>query len=426
MIESIRDAIILIPPKNLEDLQFISRTLNEAGYKCYLVGGSVRDLAIGKVPYEYDLTTSAKPEDVKKIFRKVVDTGIKHGTVTVIVNGEGYEVTTFRLDIGYSDGRRPDAIIYGETLSDDLKRRDFTMNALALDLLTEEFVDEHNGLEDIQNKIIRTIGIPEERFTEDGLRPIRALRFISTLGFSIEEATYRAIYKTRSITAKISVERFHDELNKILKVEKSSLSIRELIKNEIFPLFTGVALNIQADERLFDLLDSANTEIPGIKLSILLHIILGENAFDLSISESLLKDLRYSKKNLKDCIFFLDRWRNLKELHTEEDTRRFLNHFISYTGKEKHIEYVTSFQLTFYGKNSREESLIKEVIAQNPPLSVKDLQINGNEVVQLLPLLEKRKIGDTLNSCMDYVLKNPEKNTKESLRDFLLQNYLYI
>ena len=214
MIESIRDAIILIPPKNLEDLQFISRTLNEAGYKCYLVGGSVRDLAIGKVPYEYDLTTSAKPEDVKKIFRKVVDTGIKHGTVTVIVNGEGYEVTTFRLDIGYSDGRRPDAIIYGETLSDDLKRRDFTMNALALDLLTEEFVDEHNGLEDIQNKIIRTIGIPEERFTEDGLRPIRALRFISTLGFSIEEATYRAIYKTRSITAKISVERFHDELNK--------------------------------------------------------------------------------------------------------------------------------------------------------------------------------------------------------------------
>lgn len=144
---------------------------------------------MNKIPKEYDFTTNAEPKQVKKLFRTVIDTGIDHGTVTIVLDRINYEVTTYRIDKDYLDGRRPEHVEFGTTLQEDLKRRDFTMNALAYDLQTGQLVDEHFGLNDIENKLIRTIGNPIKRFSEDGLRPIRALRFASTLDFTIEFET---------------------------------------------------------------------------------------------------------------------------------------------------------------------------------------------------------------------------------------------
>lgn len=174
------DPQILIPQNNLNHLLQIDSALKGAGFECFLVGGSVRDLVMGKIPKEYDLTTNAEPKQVKRLFRTVIDTGIEHGTVTVVLDKVHYEVTTYRIDKDYTDGRRPDHVEFGTTLSEDLKRRDFTMNALAFDLTTGLLVDEHSGQKDIQERTIRTIGNPIKRFSEDGLRPIRALRFAST------------------------------------------------------------------------------------------------------------------------------------------------------------------------------------------------------------------------------------------------------
>lgn len=235
--------IQLIPEKERKHIEFITRTLKEAGEECYLVGGSVRDLVMGIIPAEYDLTTSAHPEKVKKCFKKVIETGIQHGTVTVLLDRIGYEVTTFRTEQGYSDGRRPDQVTFGASLSEDLERRDFTMNALALDVLEGKIIDEHGGRDDIQAKIIRTIGDPISRFSEDGLRPIRGIRFASTLGFRLEVKTEQAFLPTRNITEKIAVERFQVELFKILKSPSPHVGMDYLLKYEYLPIFLKSAVN---------------------------------------------------------------------------------------------------------------------------------------------------------------------------------------
>ena len=164
--------------------------LEQHGYSAYLVGGAVRDMLMGKTPSDWDVTTNAAPEQVMQIFHKVIPTGIAHGTVTVHFMKNEIEVTTFRTESGYSDGRHPDHIEYAATIQDDLSRRDFTMNAIAVNLADGTVVDPFGGQNDIRHGIIRTVGKPSERFMEDGLRPIRAIRFAAQLKFSIEKDKY--------------------------------------------------------------------------------------------------------------------------------------------------------------------------------------------------------------------------------------------
>ena len=166
--------------------------LCEHGYEAYLVGGCVRDMLLGREPGDWDITTSAKPEEVKAVFRRTVDTGIKHGTVTVMMGKEGYEVTTFRIDGDYTDGRHPDSVTFTPDLIEDLKRRDFTINAMAYNR-DRGLVDAFGGRKDLEDGVIRCVGAAEERFTEDALRILRAIRFSAQLGFEIEEHTENAI-----------------------------------------------------------------------------------------------------------------------------------------------------------------------------------------------------------------------------------------
>ena len=176
-------------------LKEFNQVFVDAGYKAYLVGGAVRDVILGSKINDYDVATNATPQDVMKLFKVVIPTGIEHGTVTVHFKKQEIEVTTFRTETGYSDGRHPDSVNYAATIEEDLSRRDFTMNAIAVDLVDGKLVDPYGGQNDIRKKIIKTVGNPHERFMEDGLRPIRALRFASKLNFSIEKYIYSEIFK---------------------------------------------------------------------------------------------------------------------------------------------------------------------------------------------------------------------------------------
>ena len=190
-------------------------TLERYGYEGYVVGGAVRDFLMEKNPHDWDIATNARPEQVKELFSKVIDTGIKHGTVTVMDGGEGYEITTYRSDGDYSDGRHPDEVVFVGSIEEDLSRRDFTINAMAMNV-RGNIVDPFGGMEDIQKGMIRCVGSPDDRFSEDALRMIRAVRFESKLGFSLEENTKQAISRNTDKLSSVSMERIRDEFTKTL------------------------------------------------------------------------------------------------------------------------------------------------------------------------------------------------------------------
>ena len=245
-------------------LQKMNNIFEKNGFKAYLVGGAVRDMFMNKEASDWDVATDATPEQVISAFKKVIPTGIAHGTVTVHFMGEEIEVTTFRIEQGYSDGRHPDKVSYASDIEEDLSRRDFTMNAIAVSLKDGSIVDPFNGKTDIKNKVIRSVGNPLERFNEDGLRPIRAIRFASQLGFEIETNTLQAISNEKVLqkTSTISIERFRDELVKLLKSPKPSVGLKLLESTNIMKLFLPELLEgrncIQNDVRgyhVFDVLD---------------------------------------------------------------------------------------------------------------------------------------------------------------------------
>ncbi|MBQ4015236.1 MAG: HD domain-containing protein [Treponema sp.] len=246
------------------ELQKMNSLFEEAGFEAYLVGGAVRDEIMGKGAHDWDIATNARPEDVMKIFHRVIPTGIKHGTVTVHFMKKAIEVTTFRTESDYSDGRHPDKVEYAGHIEEDLSRRDFTMNAMAASLKDGHIVDPYGGADDIKARVIRAVGVPHERFMEDGLRPVRAVRFASQLGFRIEENTWAAILRPDILkkAAGISLERFRDEFCKILLSPVPSVGLKLLEESGLLKIFVPELLQgracVQSDERgfhSFDVLD---------------------------------------------------------------------------------------------------------------------------------------------------------------------------
>jgi tRNA nucleotidyltransferase/poly(A) polymerase len=226
-------ASIAIP----EELQKMNRFFEEAGFEAYLVGGAVRDSLRGDFASDWDIATNARPEDVMKIFKKVIPTGIDHGTVTVHFMGRHIEVTTFRTETDYRDSRHPSSVQFNASLGEDLSRRDFTINAIAANLKTGRIIDPFNGQVDIKNRCIQTVGNPIERFTEDALRPIRAIRFSSQLSYEISPETYDAIKKVKNTIPNMSIERFRDEFQRMLMTAKPSIALRLLEDTGILALF---------------------------------------------------------------------------------------------------------------------------------------------------------------------------------------------
>ncbi|AYV54153.1 [cytidine(C)-cytidine(C)-adenosine (A)]-adding enzyme [Leptospira kmetyi] len=418
-----------IPEGFREDMIGITKTIRDEGGECYLIGGSVRDLVLSKVPDEFDLTTSLLPEKILTLFKRTVPTGIKHGTVTVLIQDRAYEITTFRKDADYIDGRRPETVEFGVSLSEDLKRRDFTINALALDLEKKVLIDEHSGLEDIQNKIIRTIGNPIERFTEDGLRPIRAIRFVSSLGFTLESNTAKAILQCRNITAKVSRERVHDELNKTLKSQDPAPSLRLFREFSILELFTSLPLYPNENANVLERIRELPVFPQSLRLSFL-HAWLFGSFEDGNSAKQFMKDLRYSNQNTKDSLFFssmlasLLSWKN-KNVLQDSDLRKFLLHPACLHAGRDHLKVVVEHILNLaytYDPNLRtffDFERIIDLLGKPQALLVTELALRGEDILRACPNLPPKEIGTVLGKLLSHVLENPEENRKESLLSIL-------
>ncbi|MBW7858842.1 MAG: hypothetical protein H3C43_11245, partial [Leptonema sp. (in: Bacteria)] len=265
----------------------LHQTLTGHGFRCHLVGGCVRDMLLGLTVQDIDITTDAHPNQVIQIFKRTVPTGIKHGTVTVLLDNRSYEVTTYRTESEYSDARRPDQIQFANTLEEDLSRRDFTINALALDPITGELTDLFDGEADLQRKLIRTIGRPEDRFFEDGLRPVRACRFRSSLGFEIETNTFQAMLTddVRNRIRSVAIERFSDELWKGMKANQASPMLISLQEANLLTIFVPSSRPVS----VFDLQSIDNYSDPVFRMWRFI-------TYSSNQPEQMAKSLRFSAK----------------------------------------------------------------------------------------------------------------------------------
>ena len=430
-----------------------------AGFKAYLVGGAVRDIFLHKKPHDFDVATNAAPQDVMKLFKIVIPTGFEHGTVTVHFKGLEIEVTTFRTESGYSDGRHPDSVNYAATIEEDLARRDFTINAIAADLKNGKIVDPFGGRRDIKKKIIRTVGKAHERFMEDGLRPMRCIRFACKLGFSIEKCTFSELSEqnVQKKISSISIERFRDEFEKILTCEKPSIGLKLLEKTGIMKMFIPELLQgrgcVQSDERGFhdfDVLDhlyyacdGAPAEKLNVRLAALFHdigkpatkkIIDGNITFynhekiGAKLTQEILMRLKFPNAVIDDvCHLINEHMFNYTPNWTVPAVRRF----IIRVGQENLDDLFDLRIADMYGmhnhkidyKYSAAIALLVELkdritveLEKKNALSLKDLAINGNDLIEA-GIPAGKKLGFILNHLLDCVIEDPAMNTKEKLME---------
>lgn len=442
-------------------LQKMNNIFEKNGFKAYLVGGAVRDMFMNKEASDWDVATDATPEQVISAFKKVIPTGIAHGTVTVHFMGEEIEVTTFRIEQGYSDGRHPDKVSYASDIEEDLSRRDFTMNAIAVSLKDGSIVDPFNGKADIKNKVIRSVGNPLERFNEDGLRPIRAIRFASQLGFEIETNTLQAISNEKVLqkTSTISIERFRDELVKLLKSPKPSVGLKLLESTNIMKLFLPELLEgrncIQNDVRgyhVFDVLDhnfyscdGAPVHKVNVRLAALLHDIgkpaskvvrvtdageiynfFSHEKYSETIARKLLTKLRFSNNEINNvCHLIENHMFHYEESWSDAAIRRFVVRV-----KPENIEDLIDLRLAdMYGKYNMPiqikesnacdlliqlQDRIKKIQEENSAFTLKSLAVSGKDLMEI-GIPSGRLIGKILDSLLETVLDDPKQNSKDVL-----------
>ena len=396
-----------------DDVKVIIEKLTENGYEAYAVGGCVRDSIIRRVPGDWDITTSALPAEVKALFKRTIDTGIEHGTVTIMMGHNGYEVTTYRLDGEYEDSRHPKNVEFTQNLREDLRRRDFTINAMAYN---DELgiVDMFGGMDDLENGIIRCVGNAEERFTEDALRILRAVRFSAQLGFEIEENTCKAITKLAPTLEKISRERIHTELGKLLLSEHPDFI------NKAWELgITSVVL------REYD--EACDKEIIGKFLKALPKKISFKYSALLMHLESpqaikVLKALKLDNDTINK-VGTLVKY-HLMEL-PENDV--IVRKALSVVGLDSFRD-ILEFEKLFYTIYRYEDKLKKLLVTQSmldsilergDCYSIKDLAINGQDLINA-GVKPGKEMGEILKGCLEAVIENPEVNTREKL--FKLNN----
>ena len=413
----------------------------------YIVGGACRDLLLGRVVNDWDFTTNLPPEEMKKLFPKNSFYNNDFGTLSILGKDEEiFEVTTFRTERGYSDGRHPDEVKWGKSLKEDLERRDFTINAIALRLAQgkPELVDLFEGQKDLQCKLIRTVGNPDDRFKEDALRLIRAVRIAGQLGFSIEEKTLKSIQKNAKLINNIAGERIRDEIFKILISDKPSNGINLLresgLLQELMPeMIYGINMT-QKGHHIDDVwthnlktLDNCESKNPVTRLAALLHDVgkpksmkgEGKNrtfhnheVYGSRIAVSIGKRLKLSNKEL-DQLFRLVRWHmfTVQETQTDKAVRRFIrNVTLDYID-----EMIAMRRADRLGSGAKETSwrweLFKERIVevQKQPFAVKDLKIKGDDVMEILKIKPGRRVGEVLEAIFKEVEENPELNDRDIL-----------
>lgn len=383
----------MLLPKNVK---YILNELYKKGYEGYIVGGCVRDHLMGKEPHDYDITTSALPEEVKEIFPHTVDTGIKHGTVTVIIDKTGYEITTYRIDGEYKDNRHPEEVIFTDRLSGDLSRRDFTINAIAYNDV-KGYVDLFGGIEDIERKIIRGVGEPAKRFQEDALRMMRAVRFSAQLDFSIEENTLNALKDNADLIKNISIERIREEFFKIILSEHNE-RLEILINSGMTEHFLPEILNKK--------IDCGKINVLSCDIVVRLAYIfagIGWNSV-----KKIMKRLRTDNKSMADVTLIS------KYIDYEITDLYSMRKLVSLTGEniKRVIEVMCSV------KNCDSEiyfNMLNEV--KNDCCSLKDLAVSGNDIIETG--IRGQLVGEALNKALDYVMREPCNNKKDILLDYI-------
>lgn len=377
--------------------EIISR-LNENRHRADIVGGCTRDFLLGKVPSDYDITTDATPCELHEIFKgyKTVDTGIRHGTLTVIIDGEPYEVTTYRLDGQYNDHRHPDSVSFTENLAEDLSRRDFTMNAICYNE-TDGFTDLFSGMEDIKKGIIRTVGDPERRFTEDALRILRGIRFASTLDFTIEENTSRAIKSKSTLLSAVSAERISTEWKKLLHGSAAYRIISEYrdVISVFIPELFGVCI---PNEQAF-LSQSAN--IRELALFFLAHKEHAAESYDIAA-----RRLRYDNKSRKFGVTVLQSLTDFKA-DTDVELRTLLMK-IGYECADGALRLATMLSLCEVSAINRLKEISEKSVWQ---LSL--LAVNGKDLTNLG--IRGEDVGRILNTLLTLVVNEECENEKERL-----------
>ena len=385
----------------------VMQQLVDAGYEAYFVGGSVRDMLLHKPISDVDIATSATPQEVKEIFPHTVDVGIEHGTVMVIHHKEGYEVTTFRTEEGYEDFRHPDKVTFVRSLEEDLKRRDFTINALAIGI-DDQLIDFFDGIGDLERRCIRCVGDAKERFNEDALRMFRAVRFVGQLGFQIEEETKNAISLLKMNLSKVAVERMKVEFEKMIQSGHRKEALQLFVETGLYqacPLFDGKG------EILLKL-----AEFPIKEMSVLQAWILFLDALNLSDKEvtHLLKSWKSSNEQIRDVLVGYKTYRARKE--------EGWNYFLAYDCPYE-VACEVEQLLIAQGKSTSMEGL--EAAYQSLPIrSMNDIHLNGHDIIRILKLDKKGPIiGQVLKTVEKMILEQSISNDAEVLETYVLSHF---
>lgn len=433
----------IVLPKNVK---IIIDNLNKNNFEAFIVGGCVRDSIIGLTPHDWDICTNAKPDEIKKCFEgfNTFDSGIKHGTISIVLDGEVFEVTTYRIDGTYSDNRRPDSVTFTSDISKDLARRDFTINAMAYNEKSG-LIDPYGGKNDLRDNIIRCVGNPEFRFNEDALRIIRALRFASVYDFVIENETSESIYKNADLLKNIAVERISVEFNKLLcgnGVEEILNNYRDIIAvfiPEIKPMFD---YNQHTKHHNRDLWYHTTYSVksvdnnPLLRMSMLLHDIgkpkackrdengtchfKGHPKHSAEMAEIILHRLKYPTDFIETCITLI-KYHDVRF----NGSKRQLRHVMSAIGN-KNVELLLKIQRadimaqSDYKHKEKLEKLdlacrvYKEILSDDDCFTLKQLVINGNDIKNL-GVNEGVKIGKILKMLLSLVIEDKLENEKSAL-----------
>ena len=430
----------------------ILKMLEDRGFKAYVVGGCVRDILRGEEPHDWDITTSATPDEMHEVFAdiKTVDTGAKHGTITVIPeDGELYEVTTFRIDGEYKDGRHPETVEFVTSLEGDLARRDFTMNAIAMDQ-AGNIVDPFGGEEDIKGRTIRCVGDPDRRFAEDGLRILRALRFASVLGFKIEDNTAGSIRRNSRLLEKISAERVNVELTKLLCGEyvlDVLLGYREVITTVIPELAPAIGFKQNSIWHCYDVYDHIAHSVAAyegsdecIKTALLLHDIgkpfcytedeeghghfYGHGKISVDMAEKILDRLKYSNAR-KGRILDLIRYHDMRIEPEVKACRKAMGRLgtelffdlaeVRRADKLAQSDYAREKEFAQMDEILR---IAREIAASDDCLDLKTLAVNGDDLMRELKIEPGKKVGEILSHLLDKVLSDELANEKDLLLEY--------
>ena len=442
-----------------DNVKVVLETLYKNGFEGYLVGGCVRDFILGKVPYDYDITTNALPDEMKECFKdfRFFETGISHGTLTVVSEDENIEITTYRKDGEYKDGRRPLSVEFTPSLEEDLKRRDFTMNAIAYSE-KDGFVDFFGGINDIENKVIKAVGNPYERFSEDKLRIMRGIRFSSELSFEIENETKSATFSLKEGLTKISAERISAELDKLLmgdnvySVLMEYADVLAVVIPEIKPCIDFEQKNPYHIYTVWEHIAKAVEKSPKdikVRLSMLFHDIGKPRCFTVDekgighfkghekISAEMAEEILRRLKKSNDIINTV---KKLVEMHYikpsketgDEFSDKQIRKILTKINREDFflltdVLRADSLSKAEFAKErlsaiDRMEKKAEEMYEKGECLSLKDLSLNGNDISALG--YEKKEIGNALSFLLDAVISEKVINEREKLIEYLTKRGL--